>query len=200
MKTVKLFLVLLIVAISPLIIHGNNPPFDDYLSIPGPVVFGDTSFELAWSSHPNANYYKHEYLPSGQTLEKFNEMVIIEVITGEMTPEEAVNTKVKELANRKNTDPYANYDVIENPKTGEFILDFIVSDSNGNEATIAEWNAYRYVKLQDKSDKAGVMLFAISRRAYGENINDFLTILKENRKSGISMLSTYSIPNVTISE
>ncbi len=199
-KTAKLILVLLIFASSSLIIHGNNPPVDDYLSIPGPVVFGDTSFELAWSAHPNANYYKHEYLPSGQTLEKFNEMVIIEVITGDLTLEEAVNTKVKELANRKNTDPYANYDVIENPKTGEFILDFIVSDSNGNEANIAEWNAYRYVKLQDKSDKTGVMLFAISRRAYGDEISDFLKILKENRKNAISMLSTQSIPNVTLSE
>lgn len=200
MKTAKLILVLLILASSSLIIHGNNPPVDDYFSIPGPVAFGDTSFELAWSAHPNANYYKHEYLPSGQTLEKFNEMVIIEVITGELTLEEAVNTKVKELANRKNSDPYANYDVIKNPKTGEYILDFIVSDSNGNEATIAEWNAYRYVKLQDKSDRAGVMLFAVSSRAYGEGISDFLKALKNSRSESISMLSSFDVPNVKLSE
>jgi hypothetical protein len=199
-KTAKLILVLLILASSSLIIHGNNPPVDDYFSIPGPVAFGDTSFELAWSAHPNANYYKHEYLPSGQTLEKFNEMVIIEVITGELTLEEAVNTKVKELANRKNSDPYANYDVIKNPKTGEYILDFIVSDSNGNEATIAEWNAYRYVKLQDKSDRAGVMLFAVSSRAYGEGISDFLKALKNSRSESISMLSSFDVPNVKLSE
>jgi hypothetical protein len=200
MKSVKLILVLLLFASTSIVIHAINPPVDDYLSIPGPVTFGDTSFELAWSSNPNANYYKHEYLPAGESLERFNEMLIIEVITGELTLSEAVNTKVKELMNRKSNDPYSNYEVIENPKTGEYILDFIVSDSNGGEANIVEWNAYRYVKLKDKSDRNGVMLFAISRRAYGEGISDFLKVLKSNRSEGISMLSSFDVPNVKLSE
>ena len=34
----------------------------DYLRVPGPIVFDKQTFSLSWSSHPENNYYKQEYI------------------------------------------------------------------------------------------------------------------------------------------
>jgi len=200
MAQLRILLAVVLLSLNLTSAMAQNTDVKDYLSIPGPIDFGGTSFNLAWSSNPSQGYYKHEYVPSGETVERFKEMIIIEVVQGSLSLRDALNAKVKELNARKEKDPYLNYDIIENPNTGEFILDFIVSDSNGGEAGIVEWNAYRYVDLKSKSGKEGVMLFALSRRSYGEEISPFLKILKDNRPNGISMLSSYTVPDVRFSE
>lgn len=188
----------LLVLVPALIIHGFVSPVEDFLSVPGPLSFEGRDFELAWSSHPNAGFYKQEYVPSGQSPESFDEMMIIDVLVSDIQLSEALNSKVKELSSRKSSDPYVNYDVIENPNTGEYILDFLVSNSNGGAADVVEWNAYRYVKLRDKSDKDGVLLIAISRRGYRDGIDDFLGRLKTERPESIKALSSFDVPSVSI--
>ena len=200
MAQLRILLTAVLLSLNLTAAMAQNTDAKDYLSIPGPVEMGGTIFNLAWSSNPGEGYYKHEYIPAGETVERFNEMIMIEVVKGSLTLRDALNAKVKELNARKEKDPYLNYDIIENPNTGEYILDFIVSDSNGGEAGIVEWNAYRYVDLKNKSGNDGVMLFAISRRAYGDNISPFLKILKDNRQNGINMLSSYTVPDVTFKE
>ena len=52
----------------------------DRLSLPDPIAFNGESYRLSWSSHPKPYYYKQEYLPPGQTRERFQRMVLIEAI------------------------------------------------------------------------------------------------------------------------
>ena len=48
----------------------TNKTVTEYLSVPGPIVLNQNSFNLAWSSHPSANYYKQEYIPVKDNVEK----------------------------------------------------------------------------------------------------------------------------------
>ncbi len=162
----------------------------DFLGIPGPIRFGDMTYALAWSSNPSAGYYKHEYLPAGQSSDSFTQMVMIEVLTADITVDAAVSAQVATLNRRKQTDPVVNYAMLQHPTDGSTILDFVMSSSTGNSGIIIEWNAYRYIKHGN-----GIMMFAISRRSYGEqNARPFLQGLGTRRRADIRTLVEYTLP------
>lgn len=197
MKLFTLLSFLIFFTITSFTVKDNNAGIKDYLAIPGPIQYNKSSYKLSWSAHPTADYYKQEYLPANEKPETFNQMLLVEAVTGNITVRDAVNAKVKELEQRKKTDPSTNYQVIENAATGEYLLDFIVTQSSGDKISIAEWNAYRYVTLKGKSDKGGVMLFAYSKRAYGDGINSFFKMLKTSRTTDIRSLAVFEIPAIT---
>ena len=165
----------------------------DRLSLPGPIKFNGESYRLSWSSHPSPSYYKQEYLPPGQTSERFQRMVSIEAIVRGVDVNGAVAAQVRMLNKRKATDPAVHFAVLKNPKSGEVILDFILSAQNSN---IVEWDAYRYAALRGKSGESGVLLFGISRRAYGNDTTNFLRGLKSARRAEINALANYPLPVV----
>jgi hypothetical protein len=172
----------------------------DYLSVPGPLQFNGIDFKLAWSSHPDQKYYKQEYVPEGQSVERYDEMMLVEVLTGSVTAADAATSKMNELKQRKNRDQFVNYEIIHDPKTGQYILDFSLSDTGNEQAQIVEWNAYRYVELDKVSQSTGVMLIAYSRRAYGEEIRGFLNGLSSQRTADIEKLSKLNVPDIVLSE
>jgi hypothetical protein len=170
----------------------------DRLSIPGPISFNGTSYQLSWSSHPNPNYYKQEYLPAGQTSEHFQRMVLIEAIAQGADVDGAVSAQVSMLNRRKSTDPNVNFAIVKNPNTGEMILDFILSAEDTKGGSVVEWNAYRYAALKDKDGNSGVLLFGVSRRAYGDDSTEFLRGLKSARPAEINALAHYRLPVVQL--
>jgi hypothetical protein len=48
----------------------------NFFNVPGPIRFDGQDFYFSWSSKPAANYYKQEYLQSGEIPEKFNQMLM----------------------------------------------------------------------------------------------------------------------------
>ena len=165
----------------------------DAIGAPGPIVFEDVEFALAWTSHPSETYYKQEYVPAGQTVEQFEDMFMIDVMTDDITPEAAAAAMIKNLDARKGSDPVINYDLIRNDQTGEIVLDFLLSDSTSG-TMIVEWNAYRYVPFGD-----GIALYAISRRGYGEDgARALLGGLKEKRQSAINALALMELPELSL--
>lgn len=52
-----------IVAASLAIAPAMAQEVTDYLGVPGPIVFDGTDYLLAWTSQPNPQYTKQEYLP-----------------------------------------------------------------------------------------------------------------------------------------
>jgi hypothetical protein len=172
---------------------ASAQPVTDMLGVPGPIRFQDTDFALAWGSRPFPTYFKQEYVPAGERPEHFNQMFMIEADTN-ATPQTAAAAQVDMLKKRKGTDPVVNYGLIRNDATGEIILDFLMSDSGGGEV-IVEWNAYRYAPL---GKAGGVALYAISRRAYGEDgARAFLKALKDNRPPAINALAAFDAPKLT---
>ncbi len=168
----------------------------DRLSVPGPIEFNGESYRLSWSSHPTPYVYKQEYLPAGQTSEHFQRMVLIEAIVRNANVNDALAAQIETLKKRKSTDPTANYAVFKNAKGDEMVLDFILSAHDPKGEDIVEWNAYRYAPLRGNVGQSGVLLFGISRRAYGDNVEAFLRRLKSVRPSEVNALAKYALPVV----
>jgi hypothetical protein len=97
------------------------------LSVPESIEFDGESYRLSWSSHPRPHYYKQEYLPSGQTSERFQRMIFIEVTAREVNVKGVVAAQINMLNKRKSTDPTVNFAILQNSKNNEIILDFILS-------------------------------------------------------------------------
>jgi hypothetical protein len=200
MQTTTLLTTALFLALTAFTPMHNPPKVKDYLSLPRSLMFDSTAFKLAWSSHPNDNYYIQEYVPDGEIPEHFNRMMIVTAVAGDITVRDAVGQKVEELKRRKETDPTINYEIIDNPNTGEYLLDFIVSASENGETTIVEWNAYRYFNLKNKSGKDGILMVAYSRRAYGDDIESFLLALKTRRPDDIRKMTEFEVPNIRLAK
>jgi hypothetical protein len=165
------------------------------LSVPGPISFHGEDFVLSWASHPYPHYYKQEYLPAGQSSEHYTAMVLLDANVANDDVRAAAAATVDMLHKRKASDPLVNFSEIENPKTGEIIVDFILSDGD-----IVEWNAYRYAAWKGDDGKRGVILFGISRRAYGDDVDAFLATLKAARPADIDALAKADMPAVVLKE
>jgi hypothetical protein len=168
----------------------------DRLSLPDAIEFNGESYRLSWSSHPKPYYYKQEYLPPGQTSERFQRMVLIETTTRGLDVNGAVAAQVTMLNKRRSTDPTVNFATFKNPKNDEVILDFILSAQDPKGGDVVEWNAYRYATLRGEGGTPGVLLFGISRRGYGDDATNFLRRLKSARPAEINALAAHPLPAV----
>jgi hypothetical protein len=187
----------LILLLLPFFFLNAQNKITEYLNIPGPIMLDSKTYQLVWSSHPNENYFKQEYLSSNENLQKYNTMVLIDFVKGNFEIKDAINQKVTELEEIKKTNPVVNYQVFEN--NGEYILDFLITENSkdGKEILIAERNVYRY-KLINENNNKGVMLFAVSERGYKENMEAFFNNLKENSTKLVEIVGNYKLPHIKI--
>lgn len=198
MKKQTIFILFLTLIMATITNAQTNKPAD-YLNVPGPIVFDKQTYSLNWSSHPVNNYYKQEYIVKGDNPDQFKTMILTDVITGESNIKNVVGDKVAELKQMKASNPVVNYEVISNPKTGEYIVDFLLSANNADGTmSVVERNVYRYKTFTDKAGQQCVQLFGVSTRSYGASINNFFAALKTNRKDLINKVSLYSMPKVKI--
>jgi len=171
----------------------------DRIGVPGPLSFAGTPYSLAWSAQPSANYYKQEYLPAGESLERYERMLLVELLDGNTDVAGAVGAQVRTISARKGSDPLANVAIIENRQRGEVIVDFLIGGRDAQGGEIAEWNAYRYVPFKSANGREGVLLFAISHRAYGdEAVRAFLIRLKTFRPGEIQRLAGQKLPSPSL--
>ncbi|MGG7665338.1 hypothetical protein [Dyadobacter sp. BHUBP1] len=176
----------------------NNKPAVNYMGIPGPVVFQNKSYQLIWSSHPDASLYKQEYLVAGDGLPNYKSMITIDFVIVATNVDQAVRTKLRELEQLKKTLD-VNYEVIGNAATGEKIIDCLLGQTATDDAkSIYEHDVYRFKALTAKSGQKGILLYALSNRAYGKDIHPFLTRLKAERKALIAEVAKASVPDITI--
>ena len=164
----------------------------DYLHIPGPVKFDRSEYDLVWSTHPSSLYFKQEYLPAGEITEHFSKMILIEVLQSNMPLQNAVSGKVQEITDRRKDDPVAVYHVSANADKSEYILDFLMSSGG-----VLEFNAYRYKEVM-LNGQPTIVLFANSRRAYGDDRQGFLSALPAMRSRVIRELAGYALPAISI--
>ena len=174
------------------------PPVAEYLSMPGPIRVGTTDFKLAWSAHPTPNYYKQEYVPAKETVEQYSQMVLVEVVLGDLTVRDAVQAQISTIEARKATDALAGYQLMENPDSGEMMLESVLSAGPAASPSVVEWNVNRYRRFQDKSGRQGVLLFAISKRGYGAQTPTFLASMNAQRAAAVQTLAAYKIPAVAV--
>jgi hypothetical protein len=170
----------------------------DKIGVKGPLEFSKTNFKLAWADKPNDKYYIQEYLPDGEKLESFNQMLTIHLFDTDIKTKDAVGQKVRELTERKKTDAVCNYQVTESPDGKEFIVDFLLGESKDNQMTIVEFNVYRYKQIEITKKKKAIIVYAFSKRSYGEDIAAFFKTLKADRTEYLNEMISADIPTVTI--
>ena len=197
----RLFSLLSVFIISHVSLAQTSKPATDFLHVAGPVMFNNKAYNLSWTSHPNPAFYKQEYLVKGDDANNFHSMLLLDAITGTVTAKDVVANKMAELKKMKENNPAINYAVINNAATGEYILDFLVTaNAADGSMTIAERNVYRYKHFTDKSGHKGVLLFGISNRVYGNEINPYLISLKSNRNELVTKVAEVKIPEILISK
>jgi hypothetical protein len=199
MKKCIAFLSLFVALISMSFINKSyHEPVKDYLNVSGPILFNGDNYNLSWSSHPIEALYKQEYIVTGDNPDKYKSMVMIDLVTGTDDVKAVLKAKVAEIELIKKSNPVVQYEVMENK--GEYMLDFLLSENtpDGKLVATVERNVYRYKKFKDKSGKKGVLLFGISVRSYGNDIDDFFAKLKTNRYDLINALGQCQIPEVSL--
>lgn len=170
----------------------------DGIGVKGPLEFNNTRFTLAWTDRPHSKYYIQEYLPDGESVESFTQMLSIHVFDADITVQEAVAQKVAELTERKITDPTCRYEVHETSDSKEMIVDFLLGESMDDIMTITEFNVYRFKEIAISRKKKGIMVYAYSKRAYGEDIRPFMKALKADRMTYLDQMNSTEVPAVKI--
>lgn len=170
----------------------------DNLNVPGPIVVDKQAHHLVWTAHPSAVFYKQEYIPKGDNVEKFKTMVLLDLSLGKTNIKDIVTAKISELKKMKETNPIVNYETFQ--RNGEYLVDFLLSanTADGRSMSIVERNVYRYKSITDKSGKKGVLLFAVSTRAYGNDIDKFLIDLKSTKPLLLNEVAQFAIPEITV--
>ena len=175
----------------------SNKPATNYLGTASTISFQNKAYQLAWSAHPTTNYYKQEYLLKGDAVAQFQRMLLLEVVTGVANAKEAVAAKAAELNALKKNNPFVQYDVFDNKKTGEYILDFLLTANNPDGSiSIVERNVYRYKSFTDKKGVTSVLLFGVSERSDGNTANTFLAKLKKEKSSLVNAVAAMVLPVV----
>lgn len=194
----KKFLFIFSVLLMSFTMSKDNPI--DRIGVTGPLMFNQVSYNLAWSDKPRDTYYIQEYLPEGQNVNSFSQMLTIHLFDVDITIEDAVKNKINELENRIKTDATCNYEVYKSPDGKEIIIDFTLGESKNNEMTIAEFNIYRYRNIELGNNRNGLLVYAYSERSYGEKIQEFYKSLKTERPELISMMSLSELPVISLSK
>ena len=184
---------------SVLSVHGQGNK-NEYYNIVLPIKFDNKQYYLSDSYHPQDNYYKQEYIQKGESADKFSTMIIIDILIGNQSAKEMAMQKVAEIEKIKKMNPVVRYELYENPKIDEYMLDFLLSVSEGDRISIVEWNVYRYTPYTDKSGKKGIMLFAYSWRGYGNDVTSFFNSLKKERTNYVNMISGYQLPVIQLNK
>ncbi len=195
-----IFLILAAAFLFPIIASSQtNKAAKDYLSVPGPVSFDNKSYKLDWSSHPSPDFYKQEYLPAGEATGKFKTMLLIDVSTDGKTIKEIAGQKVEELNQMKQTNPMVNYNAFENAASGEYMIDFLLTaNAADGSIDIIERNVYRYKSITATSGEKAVLLFGVSKRAYGKDADAFLATLKTNKNELVNLVAKFALPEISI--
>lgn len=170
------------------------------IGLKGPINFNNTEFNLAWSQKPNASYYVQEYLPKKETLEKFNELITVNVFVLDVSVEQAIQQKTRELTKRKETDKVCNFSVINSPDGKESILDCLLSSEKNGELEIVEFIIYRYKQIELENHKKALLIYSYSKRSYGENITKFLKNLGNDREDLLNKMISKEMPEIKTTE
>ncbi len=190
---------ILYIIIAALLVSFTANTTKDYLNLETPLEYNDTEFYLAWSDQPRHNYYVQEYLPEGEKLENFNQMMHMNLFLTDLSVKETVQVKIKELKERKKTDGVCNFEVNISPDKKEMIVDFMLSESEGGYTKIVEFNIYHYSKVEINGEEA-IAMFAYSRRGYGDDIKEFFADLKQNRIKYLKEMIELDKPEINLEE
>ncbi|MCR8558320.1 hypothetical protein KXD93_11725 [Mucilaginibacter sp. BJC16-A38] len=198
MKKVMVYLLPALLIITASFNRTKKDEVVNYLNTSETLTVNGQEYKLSWSSRPGTNYYKQEYLPAGENPDRYKSMLMVEYLLIDTPAKNIVGVKINELRERKKKDAVANFMVQKKSETGEYLLDFILSDGDGRNMSTVELNAYRYKNYTDKAGHKGVLLFGLSKRAYDDDVTPFMRNLKNERMNIINAVAKSDFPRVEV--
>ncbi len=177
----------------------QNQPIER-ISIKGPIEFNKTPYSLAWSDKPNATYFVQEYLPKNETVERFNQMITVNVFVMDVSVEEGIKQKVVQLTKRKETDRVCDFNVTKSPDPKDSILDCVLSLEKDGELDVAEFIIYRYKQIELENRQKALLIYSYSKRSYGKDIPAFLKNVGTERSKLLKIMMIKELPKIKIKE
>jgi len=144
---------------------------------------GDTLFLAFQDGNPDLQI--KEFLPEGEKLESWSKLAAIHEYPG-LNDIKQLATKFAETLDKRN--PPAPYDIFEDERTGDVIIDFIVwpeGTENPADAPYVEFNIFRY----QTRDEGGLVAQQFAVREY-KDIPGFLADLKPTRERLLESMAT----------
>lgn len=178
--------------------HLAHSQVTDKLGVKGPLKYNNMLFSLAFADKSNGNYYVQEYLPPGDKVETFHNMLSIFLLADTLSVRSAVKAKADELEKRKKDDPVCRYELNQSPDGKEIMVDFVLAQAKGNKVAVVEFNIYRYKQVTLSDGAKALMIYAYSKRGYGDDITAFFDDLKENRIRYLNGMITSDMPAVRL--
>jgi len=142
------------------------------------VSFDGKTLVLAWQGGQNGETIK-EFIPEGQKLESWTVLASIREYPQLNDPRTVVGNLVRNLRQRN---PQSRVGLIENPTTGEVIVDFLMWPED---ASFVEFNIFRY----HNKTTGGIVAEQYALRAYGD-ANEFFSTLKADRERLINLMAS----------
>ena len=170
----------------------------DRLGQPGPVTFDDVVYELATVEQPSKGYLVQQYLPTGDTLERYHTLLELHVFDTDLTAAQASKKKLEELMEYKKSDALCNYQELKSPDGKEFVVDFVKSTSEGGRIATVDLNVSRYVRMPVGSGREGLLVVAYSERAYNLGVADLLDNMKTKREHLLRTVTTMPLPPIQV--
>jgi hypothetical protein len=149
MKKTSYFLLPLILLLNTSFDIKTNKDVINYLNTSNILSYNKTDYKLVWSSHPVSNYYKQEYIPKRESVDHYGSMLLVDFLVIDTPAFDMVKVKINELIARKKNDMVTNYELQKNQDSGEFLLDFILSDGNSEAVSATKITPIRPATKED---------------------------------------------------
>jgi hypothetical protein len=141
------------------------------------VSFDGVTFVLA-STTENPGEQVKEYLPEGQKFESWTKLAAVREYPKLNDPRAVAENLVRAL---KQQNPQAPSSIIQNPKTGEVIVDFVTWPSD---QSFVEFNVFKY----SKKEGGGLIAQQYALREYQDTAT-FLKALKPVRTRIVDLMA-----------
>ncbi len=141
------------------------------------VVFDGTKFLQAFHK-ADETQTTTEFLPDGETLKSWNRLTSIRSFPKLTEPRTAAAGLLRAV---RENNPDAKSIMVENPKNGDVVIDFITWP---RDQSFVEFNIFRYTKKS-----GGLLMEQYSQRAYGDDVREFLIKLKSERQRLVNLMA-----------
>lgn len=157
------------------VVRAENPDSPQKVET---LRFDGQTLELAFEGNDPGATIK-EFIPAGETLDTWTKLAAIREFDNLDDPAAYGVATVEEL---KKKYPLSPSSLIENPKTGGVIVDFVVWPED---ASFAEFNVFLY----EKRPGGGLISQQYALRAYGDDSVEFLKNLRPLRERLVELMA-----------
>ena len=153
--------------------------------LPTAIQFQGQTFSLKSSTENETTGTLHEYIPEGETLERWSKLISICEHPIDAEPAAMAYSTADSLVQMNPQAPYAIWHSGDGSTSG---IDFAIWQGD-----IAEFNVFLYTRSQNGT---GIVSYQYAERAYGDQVQPFLEGLPQRRGGLIEQATSLRFPSL----